>query len=279
MGRRLAHLASPLLKEPALSRRPRHRAPSTATAGASGTDATRPSFRSRLERRRSAIVLALSLVCAGLLVAAPMAIFFSTIPGDGGTSTEEPGGVYTGPGDAEGGGSGGAPVPLTTAASRSPGSDGAARGGARGGSGGGSGGTSLGGASDGTGGTAAGSDGGSPSGGTSPGGTSGGTGGTAAGSSGGSPSGGTPGGGTGSGSGGGGGGGGSGGSGSGGGGGGGGTPPPPPPDDGGGCPCENLPPVTVPTLPPPPSLPLPAPLPQVPLGSVSDTVGGLGLGG
>ena len=57
-------------------------------------------------------MLVLSFVCGVLLIAAPVAIFLSNLP-DGGMSTDDPGGVYTGPGgEAEGGGNGGAPAPL-----------------------------------------------------------------------------------------------------------------------------------------------------------------------
>src|SRR3954453_13329377 len=46
--------------------------------------------------RRRGIVLALSLVCAALLIAAPLAIFFSGFP-SGGSLDDDPGQVYQGP--------------------------------------------------------------------------------------------------------------------------------------------------------------------------------------
>ena len=111
MGRRSrqrAILAPP--KEPVLSRRPKHLAPATASGGPAATGALSPRTRSRL-------VLVLALVCAGLLIAAPLAIFFSDdSPQAGGT--REPAGVFQG-GTAEGTGGGGAAAAMTTAAAQS----------------------------------------------------------------------------------------------------------------------------------------------------------------
>jgi hypothetical protein len=108
-------------KEPALSRRPKHLAPATASGGSAATGALSPRTRSRL-------VLLLALVCAGLLIAAPLAIVFS---GDGPQAggTREPDGVFQG-GTAEGtGGGGAAAATMTTAAAQSaaPGGSGQAR--------------------------------------------------------------------------------------------------------------------------------------------------------
>jgi len=107
-SRQRAILAPP--KEPVLSRRPKHLAPATASGGPAATGALSPRTRSRL-------VLVLALVCAGLLIAAPLAIFFSDdSPQAGGT--REPAGVFQG-GTAEGTGGGGAAAAMTTAAAQS----------------------------------------------------------------------------------------------------------------------------------------------------------------
>jgi len=98
-------------KEPVLSRRPKHLAPATASAGSTATGALGPRTRSRL-------VLLLALVCAAMLIAAPLAIVFS---GDGPRAggAREPDGVFRG-GTAEGPGGGAvAAATMTTAAAQS----------------------------------------------------------------------------------------------------------------------------------------------------------------
>jgi len=102
-------------KEPALSRRPKHLAPATTPSGSSGTGAHGLS-----PRNRSRLLLLLALVCAGLLIAAPLAIVLSSGGAEAG-GTRNPGGVFQGgPDDGTGRGSGVPGASVTTAASQTP---------------------------------------------------------------------------------------------------------------------------------------------------------------
>src|SRR3954468_18693491 len=107
----------PLPKESVLSRR--HRAPATASPGSARLAAA----RAALERSRARIVLVLAAPCAGLLIAAPIALLVSGRVDGGGTSHDsdrvfagEPGpGADSGPGSAATG------IATQSAAAPSPG--------------------------------------------------------------------------------------------------------------------------------------------------------------
>jgi hypothetical protein len=104
------------LKEPALSRVHRHRAPGTASRGAAGFAA----LRSAAQRHRARIILVLGMACAGLLIAAPVALFLA---GGGSTSgtARDPEGVFTGdPNTGVGGGPGPSVPGVATESAQSP---------------------------------------------------------------------------------------------------------------------------------------------------------------
>src|SRR4029453_3069960 len=82
-------------KEPALSRRPRHRASATASRGEPGTGAAR---HSRHDRRRARLLLVLAFVCGALPIAVPLALVVGG-PTDGGGASRDPEGVFTGADD------------------------------------------------------------------------------------------------------------------------------------------------------------------------------------
>src|SRR3954452_2103550 len=114
----------PLPKESVLSRR--HRAPATASPGSARLAAARDA----LERSRARIVLVLAATCAGLLIAAPIALLVSGRIDGGGTSHDsdgvfvgEPGpGADGGPGSAGAGpGDAGSGIATQSAAAPSPG--------------------------------------------------------------------------------------------------------------------------------------------------------------
>lgn len=242
-------------KEHSLSPRSSPRFPGTGSHRAVSAGATSRALHAVRDRRA---ILALSLACGFLLLAAPIALLVSGGGLPAGPADDEGGAVYTG-GPGAGGTDGGAAT-LTTGANRTPASgdagpnpagrtDAAKAGSVAGGGGaagpvGGAGGGGSGGGSGGhdatttTGGdTAAGSNGGTTAG--AGGTTGGGDGGTHDGDTGGQPA---------------------------------ATTTKPPTDGGGddgGCLCENLPTVTVPTVTVPP-------LPTLPLGGGTDV---LGLGG
>jgi hypothetical protein len=112
-------------KEPALSPRPRHRAPETAARGATAGG------RTQAASRRPLLFLATAFSCAALLIAAPLAIVFSGSGGSGLPGGSSRGGPGGGSGSQADPGStlpqGDAPAGVTTAAQRSPapGDDGA----------------------------------------------------------------------------------------------------------------------------------------------------------
>ena len=84
------------MKEPALSGSPRHRAPEVAPRGELATGATRHTpTGAPNDRRRSALILALAVACAGLLIAAPLALFLGG-GADGSGSSRDPEGVFHG---------------------------------------------------------------------------------------------------------------------------------------------------------------------------------------
>src|SRR3954454_12576850 len=114
----------PLPKESVLSRR--HRAPATASPGSARLAAARDA----LERSRARIVLVLAATCAGLLVAAPIALLVSGRVDGGGTSHDadgvfvgEPGaGADSGPRSTGAGpGDAGSGIATQSAAAPSPG--------------------------------------------------------------------------------------------------------------------------------------------------------------
>lgn len=110
-------------KEPVLSPRPRHRAPGTAPV-ASRFGRARHALRASHQR---GLFVVTALVCAGLLIAVPLALLFS---GSGGPGSRGQGG--SGSGGTRGPG-GGAPVTLTPTASltSAPGQPGAGEPGAQ----------------------------------------------------------------------------------------------------------------------------------------------------
>src|SRR5690348_15000447 len=98
-------------KEPALSR-PKHLAPESAPSGSSGTGTARHALTAR---NRSRLLLLLAMVCAGLLIAAPLAIVFSGGSPEAG-GTRNPDGVFQGGTDDGTGRGGGAAATVTTPA-------------------------------------------------------------------------------------------------------------------------------------------------------------------
>lgn len=98
-------------KEPVLSRRPKHLAPTAPSSSpATGALALSP-------RNRSRLLLLLAVTCGALLLAAPLAIVFSSgSPQAGGDRS--PNGVFRGGTDGGTGRGGGAVASVTTAASQ-----------------------------------------------------------------------------------------------------------------------------------------------------------------
>jgi hypothetical protein len=111
-GDRSAPVAPP--KEPALSPRPRHRAAGTAPRGVLGDGSARHS-----QVNRSRILLLLAVVCAGLLIAAPIALFVSGGAEQNGSLGDD---VFTTEdgGAGEGGTGRGGAAPITTESAQSP---------------------------------------------------------------------------------------------------------------------------------------------------------------
>src|SRR4051812_23457799 len=110
-----SRLARP--KEPVLPRRPRHRAPGTAERGVLGFG--RPRHRPG-PRGRAGASVALWAICGFLLVAAPVALIFSSLGGgSAGAESEGTPGTSQDGGSSVGGGAvgGGHAATLTTEAS------------------------------------------------------------------------------------------------------------------------------------------------------------------
>ncbi|SOE00304.1 hypothetical protein [Blastococcus haudaquaticus] len=99
-----------------MSRVHRHRAPGSATRGATRL----ATARTAVQRSRARIILVLGMACAALLVAAPLALFLSGGPASGGSS-RDPEGVFTGdPNTGVGGGPGPSSPGVVTGSSQSP---------------------------------------------------------------------------------------------------------------------------------------------------------------
>jgi hypothetical protein len=113
----LRHAFPRTTKEPALSRRHRHRASGVASRGELGTAAA---HHAPNHRRRARTILGLSFVCGALLIAAPIALVIGGSP-DGSGSPREPDGIFTGEDDgATDGGTGRGGGGLSTTSTQSP---------------------------------------------------------------------------------------------------------------------------------------------------------------
>ncbi|TFV64012.1 UNVERIFIED_ORG: hypothetical protein E4P37_13490, partial [Bacillus sp. AZ43] len=96
-------------KEPDLSRHHRHRAPGLAAVS------------STFQQSRARIVLFLGMACAGLLIAAPLALFLSGEGSDSAGTSRNPDGVFTGdPNTGVGGGPGPSDTGVATESAQSP---------------------------------------------------------------------------------------------------------------------------------------------------------------
>jgi hypothetical protein len=113
----LRHAFPRTTKEPALSRRHRHRASGVASRGELGAGAA---HHARNHRRRARTILGLSFVCGALLIAAPIALVMGGSR-DGSGSVREPDGIFTGEDDdATDGGTGRGGGGLSTTSTQSP---------------------------------------------------------------------------------------------------------------------------------------------------------------
>jgi hypothetical protein len=112
----LRHAFPRTTKEPALSRRPRHRASAVASRGELGTDAAR---HAPSERRRARTILGLSFACGALLIAVPIALVIGGSSGGSG-ATRDPDGIFTGEDDGTTDGGTGRGGGLSTTSTESP---------------------------------------------------------------------------------------------------------------------------------------------------------------